>query len=79
MIKEIKANEIPGRKAPFNNMVMNEVKEFHENGWEACEVDTAHYKTAHSAYAAYHNAIKRLRVGVIALERNGRLFLVRGK
>ena len=77
MITKIELNDIPGRKANVNNNVAQEVLEFHNSDWSACEVNVNHYKTSHSAYAAYKTAIDRLNVGVVAMERNGRLFLVR--
>lgn len=78
MISKIEVNDIPGRKASFNNMVSAEVLQFHKSDWPACEVDTKHYKNIHSATAAYREAIKTLKVGVVAIERSGRLFLIRG-
>lgn len=77
MINKIELNDIPGRKATCNNMVSAEVLQFHESDWSACEVDTKHYKNVHSATAAYREAIKTLKVGVVAIERSGRLFLIR--
>ena len=77
MISKIELNDIPGRKAAINNLVSAEVTQFHESDWPACEVDTKHYKNIHSATAAYREAIKRLKIGVVAIERGGRLFLIR--
>lgn len=77
MIQKIEIEQIPGRKCNHNNSVQSEVLEFHRSDWSACEVSTSHYKTSHSAFAAYKNAITRLNIGVAVLEREGRLFLVR--
>lgn len=77
MITPIEVNEIPGRKAAFNNSVQAEVLEFYNSEWPACEVKTEHYKTVHSACSAYRAAIEATNVGVIAITRNDRLFLVR--
>lgn len=77
MINKIEINDIPGRKASFNNMVQAEVMQFAKSDWSACEVDIKHYKTIHSATAAYRAAVKALNVGVVAIERSGRLFLIR--
>lgn len=78
MIRKVEVKDIPGRACGFNNMVSQEVMEFHNSDWDACEVNIGKYKSSHSATAAYRTAIERLKVNVIALERNGRLFLVRG-
>lgn len=78
MINKIEISDIPGRKCNFNNAIEQEIRDFHGSDWDACEVDIGKYKTAHSATAAYRNAITRMRVNVIAIERGGRLFLVRG-
>lgn len=77
MITPIEVKDIPGRSCNFNNAVSQEVLEFHNSDWPACEVNTGKYKTTHSAYAAYKEAVKRLNVGVLVMERSGRLFLLR--
>lgn len=77
MISKIELNDIPGRKNNFNNNVIGEVLEFHNSDWSACEVDVKHYKTAHSAFAAYKTAVKKLNVGVGVMARDNRLFLVK--
>ena len=79
MITEINIKDIPGRACGYNNEVTREVMEFHKSEWAACEVSTGKYKTCHSAYAAYKEAIKKARVNVIVFERSGRLFMVRGE
>lgn len=79
MITKVELTDIPGRRVNYNNAVSQEVMQFHESGWPACEVNISKYKGAHSATAAYREAIKRLKVNVIAIERGNRLFLVRGE
>ena len=76
MIKKIDVNDIPSRSIPYNT-VQKEVLRFWESGWDACEVDTKGYRDAASALGSYGNAIRRLRVGVKAITREGRCFLVR--
>ncbi len=78
MIQKIEINEIPGRRTSYNNDVATEVEQFHKSDWAACEVNAAKYKSVHSATAAYRQAIKNLKLDIIAIEREGRLFLVRG-
>lgn len=77
MITKIEPRDIPGRACGYNNQVMREIEEFVESDWNACEVNTNKYKNAHSAYAAYRAAIRRMNAAVIAFERSGRLFMVR--
>lgn len=77
MITQVDLKEIPGRRCNFNNAVSQEVLQFHKSDWSACEVNTNKYKTVHSACAAYKKAIQTLNVGVMAVERSGRLFLIR--
>lgn len=77
MITKIEINEIPGRCCRINNQVTQEVLDFHNSDWPACEVSIGKYKTIHSAQAAYRQAIKKANVGVTAIEREGRLFLLR--
>lgn len=78
MIQKIEITEIPGRRTNYNNDIASEVEQFHKSGWAACEVNATKYKTIHSATAAYRQAIKNLNLGIVAIEREGRLFLVRG-
>lgn len=78
MIKQIDINEIHGRACRFNNEVTREVMDFHKSDWSACEVNIGKYKNHHSAVAAYREAIKRANVNVIAFERGGRVFMVKG-
>lgn len=77
MITKIEPKDIPGRACRYNHQVMQEVEEFTKSGWDACEVNIRKYKTSHSAFAAYKQAIVRLNASVIVFERSGRLFLVR--
>lgn len=79
MITKVDIAEIPGRRVNYNNAVSQEVTQFYESDWAACEVNVGKYKNAHSATAAYREAIKRLKANVIAIERGNRLFLVRGE
>lgn len=79
MITKVEITDIPGRRVNYNNTVSQEVMQFHKSDWPACEVNISKYKGAHSATAAYREAIKRLHVNVIAIERGNRLFLVRGE
>lgn len=77
MITKINMGDIPGRKTTHNNAVSAEILQFHESGWDACEVSTAHYKSVRVARNAYDYAAKKLKVGVSVMMRNDRLFLVR--
>ena len=77
MITKIEEKEIPGRACHFNNQVTQDVLDFHKSDWPACEVNIGKYKSVHSAQAAYRQAIKNANVGIIAIERSGRLFLLR--
>ena len=79
MITEIKTNDIPGRACSFNNDVMRDIMDFHKSEWDACEVNIGKYKNVHSAVHSYNQAIKRLNVGVLAITRSDRLFLIREK
>lgn len=77
MIIQIEPKDIPGRACRYNQQVMQEVEEFTKSGWDACEVSIQKYKTSHSAFAAYKQAIVRLNAPAIVFERSGRLFMVR--
>jgi len=77
MIKQIDVSDIPGRKVPYNNQVTLEVEQFHKSEWSACEVSTSKYKNVESARGAYNDAIRNAKVGVKAIVRDGRLFLIR--
>ena len=79
MIRQIDINEIPGRACHFNNEVTREILDFYKSEWSAAEVDVGKYKSVHSAVAAYRKAIKDSKVNVVAFERSGRVFLVRGE
>lgn len=79
MISKIEVKDIPGRACGYNNAVTQEVLEFHNSDWDACEVNIGKYKSCHSACAAYREAIKRTSVNVIAFERDGRLFMARSE
>lgn len=77
MINKIELGEIPGRCCNYNNAVSQDVLDFHKSEWSACEVNIGKYKNCHSAFAAYKEAVKRLKVGVKVTERKGRLFLIK--
>lgn len=77
MISKIGIEEIPGRRCVHNNPVTAEVMQFYESDWACCEVDIKHYKNSRTAAFTYRNAIRKMNVGVIAMERDGRVFLVR--
>ena len=78
MITKIEAAEMPGRATSYNNIVEADVRQFIEIDWSVAEVKTEKYKTAHSAYAAYRTAVKRIAPDyMIVSERSGRLFLIR--
>ena len=79
MIKQISISDIPGRLCKYNNTVTMELMEFYNSDWEACEVNLAKYKNAHSASGSFKNAIKKSGVSVVPVVRDGRLFLVRKK
>lgn len=79
MITEIKTNDIPGRACSYNNDVMRDIMDFHKSEWDACEVNIGKYKHVRSAMCSYKQAIRRLNVGVIAISRSDRLFLIREK
>lgn len=79
MITKVELNDIPRRRVGYNSAVSQEVMQFHKSDWPACEVNISKYKDAHSATGVYREAIKRLKVNVIAIERGNRLFLVRGE
>lgn len=78
MISKIEVKDIPGRACGYNNAVTQEVLEFYNSDWAACEVNIGKYKTCHSACAAYRTAISKANVNVIAFERDGRLFMAKG-
>jgi len=77
MITKINTSDIPGRKTTHNNPVSAEILQFHKSGWDACEVNISHYKSAKTARNAYDCAVKKLKVGVAVMMRNDRLFLAR--
>ena len=76
MIKKIDVNDIPKRAKPKNS-VQEDVERFWKSGWEACEIDASRYKSVSSALSSYGCAAKRLKVGVVAISRGDRVFLVR--
>lgn len=78
MITQIELKDIPGRNCHFNNAISQEILQFHGSDWSAAEVNIGKYKTTHSAGAAYRNAVKTLKVNVLVIEREGRLFLLKG-
>lgn len=78
MINKIEINDIPGRRIGHNNTVINEVEQFHNSDWDACEVDVKKYANVKSAVMAYRQAISVSHANVIAVVRGDRLFLVRG-
>lgn len=77
MITKTEMKDIPGRASSYNEQVTKDVMEFFESDWSACEVKTEKYKNVMSAANAYKEAIKRAHVGVSAITRGGRLFLIR--
>lgn len=77
MITKTEIKDIPGRASSYNEQVTKDVMEFFDSDWSACEVKTEKYKNVLSAANAYREAIKRARVGVTAITRGGRLFLIR--
>lgn len=78
MITQIELKDIPGRNCHFNNAISQEILQFHGSDWPAAEVNIGKYKNSHSACAAYCKAIDTLKVNIIATEREGRLFLLKG-
>lgn len=79
MITKAEMKDIPGRVCPRNNEVTRDVLEFHKSDWDACEVNIEKYKSVQSACGAYRDAIKKAKVGVVAIQRKGRLFLIRSE
>ena len=77
MITKIKLENIPGRKCSRNETAAREVMDFWQSDWPAAEVDIAKYRDAHSAYGVYRVAAEKAKVGVRAVTRENRLFLLR--
>ena len=77
MFKEIKISSIPNNKVSKNGTPLKDVWEFYNLGIEAAEVDTSGYKTALSAWASYHNAVKNAGISVQVMLRKERVFLIR--
>ncbi len=78
MICKIDTTSIPGRRGcGFNNEVTKDVLDFYKSEWEAAEVNIGKYKNLKSATQAYRSAIDNAKVGVQAVTREGRLFLIR--
>lgn len=77
MIKKIAIQDIPGRLFSFNNRVEEEIMEFWESGWDACEVTAEKYKNIRSAYATYKRANDGLKLNTRIISRDNRLFIVR--
>lgn len=75
MIKKVNQTELPLRFRSCK--VQQDLFEFHDSDWDACEVDISDYKNATTARVAYDTAAKRLGIGVTAITRNNRLFLIR--
>lgn len=79
MLKQIEVSDIPGKSTMKLCKVQQEVMGFWESGWPAAEVTIEGYKNEKSACAAYRAAIKTCKVGVTAMTRDGRLFLIRDR
>ena len=79
MIRRIDRENVPNRDRRKYNTVTKDIVDFHNSDWEACEVDTTHYKTAASCVSTYACAIKRNHVAVSAIIRDNRVYLVRNQ
>lgn len=78
MFTPISLSDIPGKTRYKLCKVQKDVMDFYESGIEAAEVNIDGYKDAHIASNTYRVAAKRMRVAVVPLARQGRLFLIRG-
>lgn len=76
MIKEIKIEDIPGRKS-IRDTIIPQIDEFHKSDWKACEVEIGKYKSVDSAKGAWSKAIKSSHYDIEAVTRQGRLFLIK--
>ena len=76
MIKEIKIEDIPGRKI-IRDTIIPQIEDFMKSDWNACEVEIGKYKSAASAKSAWNKAIKACHYAIDAVTRQERLFLIK--
>lgn len=77
MITKIDLEDLPGRATRYNNMVVQDIKDFMDSDWTVAEVATDKYKSVHSAVFSYRKAAQRLGGGCEVTERSGRCFLIK--
>ena len=76
MIKEIKIDDIPGRKI-IRDTIIPQIDEFQKSDWPACEVEIGKYKSVDSAKAAWNKAVTACHYAIDVITRQGRLFLIK--
>ena len=76
MMKKIAVTDIPRSTRPTMKL-QAQIEEFVRSGWDACEIDTRHYCSAISCRNAWNTAIQRSHRTLVAIIRNGRVFVLR--